>query len=163
MVQQEHIKSSCIRIQRIRRNRVSNVPTRTRPSEGRDDDETLAESRNRGEGKLANFSIVDPVYSRHRKTNTRRHENEVILFRHSVVSRSSKCFAETNTTIEVDDPCIVPVQRVDDKHIMDFVLSLKKFTRAELRQINYCRLFLDAHTISDITTACGRDLSRELG
>ena len=69
--------------------------------------------------------------------------------------------AETKTTIEVDDPCIVPVQRVNDKHIMDFVLQ-QKFTKGELRRINYCRLYLDVHTISDIATACGRYLSKGL-
>jgi len=58
--------------------------------------------------------------------------------------------AETNTTIEVDDPCIVPVQRANDKHIMDFVLSLNTFTKGELRRINYCRLYLDVYTISDM-------------
>ena len=63
----------------------------------------------------------------------------------------------------MDDPCIVPVQRANDnKHIMDFVLSLKMFTQGELRRINYCRLFLDVHTISDIATACERYLSKEL-
>ena len=39
--------------------------------------------------------------------------------------------AETNSIIELDDPCIVPVQI--DKHIVDFVLSLKMFTKGELR------------------------------
>ena len=70
--------------------------------------------------------------------------------------------AETNITIEVDDPCIGPVQRANDKHIMDFILSLNMFTQGELRRINYCRLCLDVHTISDIATACGRYLSKEL-
>ena len=37
--------------------------------------------------------------------------------------------AEPNSTIEVDDPCIVPVQRANDKNIMDFVLSLNVYTR----------------------------------
>ena len=32
--------------------------------------------------------------------------------------------------------------------------NLKKFTRTELRRINYCVLCLDVHTISDIATAC---------
>lgn len=70
--------------------------------------------------------------------------------------------AETNSTIEVDDPCIVPVQRENDRHIMDFILSLDIFKRGELRRINYCRLYLDVHTISDIATACGRFLSKDL-
>ena len=33
---------------------------------------------------------------------------------------------ETITTIEVEDSCIVPVQRANDKHIMDFLLTLMK-------------------------------------
>ena len=69
---------------------------------------------------------------------------------------------ETNTTIEVDEPGLTPIQREYDQHIMDHVLGLQKFSRAELKRINYCRLFLDVQTISDISTACGKFLSRDL-
>jgi len=60
---------------------------------------------------------------------------------------------ETQTTIEVDKPGLTPAQRENDKHIMDHVLELKKFSRVDLKRINY--------TVSDIATACGNILSRE--
>jgi hypothetical protein len=51
---------------------------------------------------------------------------------------------------------IPPLQRVHDAHIMDIVLQSKKFTVAEIRRINYCRLFLQAVTLSDLATVDGQ-------
>ena len=45
---------------------------------------------------------------------------------------------------------------------MDFILQTKRFTKDELSRINFCRLYLDVHTISDIATACGKFLNRRL-
>ena len=50
-VQQEHTPKA---------NRVSNIPTRKSSSEGRDDAETLAESRNRGEETLCKLLYHGP-------------------------------------------------------------------------------------------------------
>ena len=47
------------------------------------------------------------------------------------------------------------IQRQGDSFIMDHVLESHKFSAAEIRKINYCRLYLQAITISDISTATG--------
>ena len=45
------------------------------------------------------------------------------------------------------------LQRQNDAYIMDFILASNHYTPAEIRKMNYCRLFLDVVTISDITNA----------
>ena len=46
------------------------------------------------------------------------------------------------------------LQRQQDAYIMDIVLSMR-LRPAEVRRINFCRLFLNATLLSDITTANG--------
>jgi len=70
--------------------------------------------------------------------------------------------SENKIKIKVDHPGIVPHQREGDSHIMDHILATKRFTKGQLLRINYCRLYLNAHTISDIATACGRFLCPSL-
>ena len=164
----KHAKSNGIQYQRIRRNCFSNIPTRTRYGGGRDDAETLAESRNRGEETFANcFNIYPSIQhaQEHRYLEDTKIKLSYLLDIVGYPVTDLRDFlAETNASIKVDDPCIVPVQRFNDKHITDFIQNLKKVTRrTELRRKNYCRLFLDVHIpISDITTACRQYLSREL-
>ena len=61
-------------------------------------------------------------------------------------------------SIELEDPGIPPIQRVNDAYIMDMVLASGKFKPAQIRQINYCRMYLQAVTISDISRANGMEL-----
>ena len=56
-------------------------------------------------------------------------------------------------SIELDDPGTPPIQRVNDAYIMDVVLASGQFKSAQIQQINYCRMYLQAVTISDITRA----------
>jgi hypothetical protein len=60
-----------------------------------------------------------------------------------------------NTSIELDNPYITPLQRKGDLHIMDSVLNSGLFTTIEINQINYCRLHLQVTTLSDICQANG--------
>jgi hypothetical protein len=60
-----------------------------------------------------------------------------------------------NATIEVDEPGIPPKQRHGDEYIMDMILDSGQFTKAQIRRLNYCRLYLQAVTVSDITDANG--------
>jgi hypothetical protein len=57
--------------------------------------------------------------------------------------------------IEVDDTGIPPVEREHDEHIMDIILKSNKFQPAQIRMLNYCRLYLGAVTLSDLTTPTG--------
>ena len=63
--------------------------------------------------------------------------------------------AECNGRIEVDNSFVLPLQREHDFFLMDAILESKQFTPDELCLINYCRLHLQAVTVSDITLADG--------
>ena len=105
---------------------------------------------------------MEPVCSWNNHTNFRKYDSNIIIPGNSAVSRFARLFERvTQTTIEVDKPGLTPAQRENDKHIMDHVLELKKFSRVDLKRINYRILILDVQTVSDIATACGNILSRE--
>ena len=61
--------------------------------------------------------------------------------------------------LRLDTPSVPAIQRVNDSFIMDHVLEHGDFSPPEIRRINYCRLYLQAVTVSDITTATGTKLA----
>ncbi len=63
--------------------------------------------------------------------------------------------AECNGTIEVDNAYVLPLQREHDVYLMDLVLASCQFSDEEICTINYCRLYLQALTLSDISLADG--------
>ncbi len=68
--------------------------------------------------------------------------------------------AHYDMAIHLDESMVPPVQRVHDAYIMDVVLQSQLFTAAEIQRINYCRLFLQAVTISDLAKTDGVTLDR---
>jgi hypothetical protein len=58
-------------------------------------------------------------------------------------------------TIELDQDYVPPPQRTRDLYIMDAVLESGLFTSTEVCQINYCRLYLQVTTLSDVCQANG--------
>jgi hypothetical protein len=60
--------------------------------------------------------------------------------------------------LRLDSAFVPEIQRVNDSFIMDHVLERGDFTRKELRKINYCQLYLQAITVSDISNATGTTL-----
>jgi hypothetical protein len=60
-----------------------------------------------------------------------------------------------NSRVQLDDPCIPSLQRQGDSYILDHILESEAFTAAEIRRLNYCRLYLQAITISDIAKITG--------
>ncbi|KAI2490363.1 hypothetical protein MHU86_24203 [Fragilaria crotonensis] len=68
--------------------------------------------------------------------------------------------AETDMYLQVDAPSIPKLQRRYDYHLMDAILDSKKFTDAEIRRLNYCRLYLNAVTLADITVVKGDYLDK---
>ena len=66
-----------------------------------------------------------------------------------------------NAHLELDEDFVPPLQREFDAHIMDIVIDSKKFANCEIERINYCRLYLQVHTISDITKSSGVWLHQE--
>lgn len=60
-----------------------------------------------------------------------------------------------NGRMRLDDAQVPKTQRVNDTYIMDHVLASKEFSAREICRINYCHLFLQVITVSDITNASG--------
>ncbi len=60
--------------------------------------------------------------------------------------------------VELDNDSILPLQREHDLYLMDAVLQCNYFTPDEIKKINYCRLYLQALTLSDLTKADGKRL-----
>ena len=65
---------------------------------------------------------------------------------------------EYDMSLVVTTPGIPKLQRMYDVHLMDIILNSKQFKNSEIRQLNYCRLFLKAITLSDITHTTGTRL-----
>jgi hypothetical protein len=61
-------------------------------------------------------------------------------------------------TLRLDRPSIPEIQRVNDSFIMDHVLERGNFSSKDIQRINYCRLYYQAVTVSDISNASGTSL-----
>jgi hypothetical protein len=69
----------------------------------------------------------------------------------SVFLQSTRRFlAQIDGQIEVDDPFVPPLQREFDEFLIGVALDSNEFNPSELKLINYCRLRLQAVTVSDI-------------
>ena len=63
-------------------------------------------------------------------------------------------------SLDLDDTYVLPIQREHDFYLMDKVLSEGTFSDDDLNMINYCRLYLQALTVSDITTLDGKTIDK---
>jgi hypothetical protein len=61
--------------------------------------------------------------------------------------------------LRLDRPSIPEIQRVNDSYIMDHILERGDFSSKEIQRINYCRLYYQAVTVSDISNASGTALA----
>jgi hypothetical protein len=66
--------------------------------------------------------------------------------------------AQVNASFSLDNSGVPLIEREHDQHIMDVILESKKFTAAQLRRLNFCRLFLQAVTLSDLSDETGLKL-----
>jgi hypothetical protein len=64
-----------------------------------------------------------------------------------------------NGSLKIANLTIQPLQRHKDFYIMDAVISSRAFSSSEIRQINYCRLYLQILTSSGMVNATGNRLS----
>ena len=69
-----------------------------------------------------------------------------------------KFLASIKAGILLHDPGVPKVQRQGDSYIMDHILESQTFTPRQIRKLNYCRLYLQAITISDLTIPTGEAL-----
>jgi hypothetical protein len=61
--------------------------------------------------------------------------------------------------LRVDTTFVPDIQRVNDSHIMYHLLEQGSFSKTDICRINYCRLYLQAVTVSDISNATGTYLA----
>ena len=66
-----------------------------------------------------------------------------------------------NGRFELDNAYVVPIQREGDVHLMDIIIDSKQFSKNQINQLNYCRMFLSVYTLSDITKSNGLWLHQE--
>ena len=63
--------------------------------------------------------------------------------------------ASTRSVIELNENFVEPKQRDGDEFLMTIALASQKFKPAQLKRINYCRMYLNILLVSDITNAKG--------
>ncbi|KAI2495159.1 hypothetical protein MHU86_19344 [Fragilaria crotonensis] len=68
--------------------------------------------------------------------------------------------ASINAKLRLDTPYIPKLQRLHDFCIMDVIQSSGRFTPTEVCRLNYCRLYLKAMTVSDLSSIDGRVLDK---
>ena len=61
--------------------------------------------------------------------------------------------ATIHGTISLDKTYVPPIQRTHDEYIMDTILQSEAFTTAQIKILNYCRLYLQVVTVSDLCHA----------
>ena len=66
--------------------------------------------------------------------------------------------ASIDSHLSLEETYVAPLQRVHDAHIMDCIIESKSFLPEEIIQLNLCRLYLNAQTISDLTCISGATL-----
>ena len=70
--------------------------------------------------------------------------------------------AKHTLTIQLNNTYVPALQRRNDEYIMDILMASNHYTPAEIRKLNYCRLFLNVTTITDITKPCGTMIDNSL-
>ena len=65
---------------------------------------------------------------------------------------------QIKATIELDNDYRPSLQREGDMFIIDKVLQNPRFTPQQMQQINYCRQYLQVHTLSDVCQANGKQI-----
>ncbi len=63
--------------------------------------------------------------------------------------------ASIDAHLVIDHPGLPKLQRLHNFNLMDVILSSQKFKPTEIRRLNYCRLYLKAVTVSDLTDIGG--------
>ena len=72
---------------------------------------------------------------------------------------------QSQITLQVETQGIPPLEREHDVYLMEEILRSNWFTEKEIVRLNYCRLYLNAVTLSDITNTIGDRLddSKQVG
>jgi hypothetical protein len=65
-------------------------------------------------------------------------------------------------SFQLDRAYIPSLEREHDYYIMDAIMQSAKFTSSEIKKLNYCRMYLQAVSLSDITNATGDTLDTHM-
>jgi hypothetical protein len=72
---------------------------------------------------------------------------------------SLRHFLQTiNATITMDYASVIPVQRQQDVHLIDFFMNQSIYSPLHLGPLNACRLYLKVLLLSDIVTPAGSEI-----
>jgi hypothetical protein len=77
-------------------------------------------------------------------------------------ARLRQFLCDIGGSLDLQPSFIPPLERDNDMYIMDLILQNQLFTDEEIRQLNSCRLYLMAVTVSDLATAGGTCLDEHL-
>ena len=66
--------------------------------------------------------------------------------------------ASINAALHVDVTGLPPLEREHDGYLMERIIQSQQFTDKDIVRLNYCRLFLNAVTLSDLTDTSGKHL-----
>ena len=66
--------------------------------------------------------------------------------------------ASINALLHLDMTGLPPLEREHDGYLMVWIVQSNQFTDKEGVRLNYCRLFLNAVTLSDLTVTNGKYL-----
>ena len=80
-----------------------------------------------------------------------RTETELPHMESKWMSSLRSFLSKVGASLVLDEPQIPELQREGDEYIMDLILRSQKYKPHEIRKLNYCRLYLQAVTISDLT------------
>jgi len=74
--------------------------------------------------------------------------------------REFLCYAQGQ--LDLDATGVSPLQRVHDCYLMDAIIQSGRFNSKEICSLNYCRMYLQVLSLSDITMAGGTHLDRAM-
>ena len=60
-----------------------------------------------------------------------------------------------SASIHLDDPCMPQPQQVNDQYLMDMIIHSNPYSPVQIRTLDYCRLYVQAVTLADITKPNG--------
>ena len=72
---------------------------------------------------------------------------------------------ETSALLTLSDPCIIPLERQNDCHLMPRLISLAatfSITASDIIKFNRCRLYLQVLTLSDIVDSTGNTIDKTI-
>lgn len=120
--------------------------------------EALA-SRDSGGKPFAMCVGLDTKYSRNFMVYVARCNNSPSTSRIKMVGITPNILGYHSSSNRSRSPGILSKQREHDSYLMDHILQQSgQFTPSQIRRLNYCRLYLQAVTMSDITDISGNKL-----